>query len=65
MDEFLNDIQDDPEFRHNMNLYKVKDAEKILEERRRMAEDNMEDYDEDEDDIGLEDLIEDLNLEDE
>jgi len=65
MDEFLNDIEDDPEFRQQMNLYKVKGAEKIIEERRRMAEDNMEDYDNDEDEIGLEDLIEDLNLDDE
>jgi len=64
MDEFLNDIDEDPEFRQQMNLYKVKGAEKILEERRRMAEDNMEDDVDNEDDIGLEDLIEDLNLED-
>jgi len=64
MDAFLNDVEDDPDFRQNMNLYKVKDAEKILEEQRRMDEDNMEDNN-NADDIGLEELIDDLTLDDE
>jgi hypothetical protein len=55
-------LEEDKELRSQINLYKTPNAEEILKSNQKAQEDEMEDADQPE--VGLEELLEDLQLED-
>jgi nonsense-mediated mRNA decay protein 3 len=61
-EEFLKDIEEDPELRSNINLYKTKNFENIYKQRHQELENEMTD---EKLDIELEELLDDLTLEEE
>jgi len=60
MEDLMRDLEEDPELRSQVNLYKEKHAEKIVAH----YTNDMLEEEQDFPDIGLEELIEDLTLED-
>lgn len=61
---FMNDIEEDPEYRSQFNLYKADNAEQIMKSNKAQEEDDMAENAEDFPDVGLEELIDDLTLDD-
>ena len=61
---FMNDIEEDPEYRSQFNLYKADNAEQIMKNNKAQEEDDMAENAEDFPDVGLEELIDDLTLDD-
>lgn len=63
-EEFLTEIEEDVDLRTQINLYKVKNAKKILAQRKKEKEEQMDDDGEDAPDVGLEELLEELTIDD-
>ncbi len=63
-EEFLTEIEEDVDMRTQINLYKVKNAKKILAQRKKEKDEQMDDDGEDAPDVGLEELLEELTIDD-
>ena len=71
-EEFLNELEEDPEMRQEINLYKAENAEEIIKERAQEPNEDMKDSDEEDEgdgedekdfpEVKIEELLEDLNL---
>jgi len=63
-ENFMEDLEEDPELRSQVQLYKSKGADHIFTENKKAEEDDMAENQEDFPEVGLEELIEDLSIND-
>jgi nonsense-mediated mRNA decay protein 3 len=60
----MNELEEDPELRSQVNLYKQDNAEEILKSNKNDVENDMVENDDDFPEVELNELMDELNLED-
>eukprot|EP01114_Cavostelium_apophysatum_P019934 TRINITY_DN6555_c0_g1_i1.p1 TRINITY_DN6555_c0_g1~~TRINITY_DN6555_c0_g1_i1.p1 ORF type:complete len:509 (+),score=147.53 TRINITY_DN6555_c0_g1_i1:148-1674(+) len=63
-ESFMQDLEEDPELRSQVQLYKAKDAEHIYQNTKKDVEEDLAENQEDFPEVALEELLEDLSIQD-